>query len=228
MRADASACFRRVLCSPDDSIEDIMATARDIALVQRSGGGTGIDLSRLRPKGSIVRSSGGTTDGPLSFLRMFSGVTEAIQQGAFRRGANMGIMRVDHPDILAFIDIKADLAQLSNYNLSVAMTDAFMEARKQSPDQAHAVFNPHTGERGVLTKPGDTAEYGGAPSVNGKERYHTVRDVWDRIVRRAWQSGDPGLVFIDEVNRHNQTPALGPIRATNPCGGAAAAPLRGV
>ena len=138
-----SACFVLPL---DDSIEEIMATARQIALVQRAGGGTGIDLSRLRPKGSIVRSSGGTTEGPLSFLKMLSGVTDAIQQGAFRRGANMGVMRVDHPDILAFIDIKSDLAELSNYNLSVAMTDAFMEALKESPDQAHVVVNPHTGQ----------------------------------------------------------------------------------
>ena len=210
-----SACFVLPL---EDSIEEIMTTARQIALVQRTGGGTGIDLSRLRPRGSIVRSSGGTTDGPLSFLTMLSGVTEAIQQGAFRRGANMGIMRIDHPDILAFIDIKSDLARLSNYNLSVAITDAFMEALKSCPDEAHVVVNPHTGRRGVLSKRNDSAVYDDAASADGKNRHYTVREVWDRMVQRAWQSGDPGLVFIDEVNRHNQTPELGPIRATNPCG----------
>jgi ribonucleoside-diphosphate reductase alpha chain len=115
-----SACFVLPL---EDSIPDIMETARQIALVQRAGGGTGVDLSRLRPKGAIVKSSGGTTDGPLSFLRMLSSVTDAIQQGAFRRGANMGMMRIDHPDIVAFVDIKADLSKVTNYNLSVSITD---------------------------------------------------------------------------------------------------------
>ena len=211
-----SACFVLPL---EDSIEEIMATARQIALVQRAGGGTGIDLSRLRPKGSIVRSSGGTTDGPLSFLQMLSAVTEAIQQGAFRRGANMGVMRVDHPDILGFIDIKSDLTRLSNYNLSVAMTETFMEALKLSPDEPHVVVNSHTGQEGLLSKRKDAATYDyGASSEDGEDCPYTVRDVWNRLVQRAWQSGDPGLVFIDEVNRHNQVPALGPIRATNPCG----------
>ena len=199
-----SACFVLPL---EDSIEDIMTTARQTALVQRAGGGTGIDLSRLRPRGSIVRSSGGTTDGPLSFLQMLSGVTDAIQQGAFRRGANMGVMRVDHPDILSFIDVKSDLAQLSNYNLSVAITDAFMETLEASPDTAHVVVNPQTGQDGLLSQGSDAADC-----------HYTVGQVWERIVQRAWESGDPGLVFIDEVNRHNQTPGLGPIRATNPCG----------
>ena len=210
-----SACFVLPL---EDSIEDIMTTARQTALVQRAGGGTGIDLSRLRPKGSIVRSSGGTTDGPLSFLQMLSGVTDAIQQGAFRRGANMGVMRIDHPDILGFIDVKSDLAQLSNYNLSVAITNAFMESLEANPDTAHVVVNPHTGQRGVLPKGSDAAGRDCAATSDGDDRPYTVAQVWERIVQRAWQSGDPGLVFIDEVNRHNQTPGLGPIRATNPCG----------
>jgi len=210
-----SACFVLPL---EDSIEDIMATARQIALVQRAGGGTGIDLSRLRPKGSIVRSSGGTTDGPLSFLKMLSGVTDAIQQGAFRRGANMGVMRVDHPDILAFIDVKSDLARLSNYNLSVAVTDDFMESLKHRPDAPHVVVNPHTQEKGLLSKPNGRAVYAPTAPTDRGESHYTVHQIWERIVQRAWQSGDPGLVFIDEVNRHNQTPNLGPIRATNPCG----------
>ncbi len=209
-----SACFVLPL---EDSIPDIMETARQIALVQRAGGGTGIDLSALRPKGSIVRSSGGTTDGPLSFLKMLSAVTDAIQQGAFRRGANMGIMRVDHPDILAFIDLKSDLAQVTNFNLSVAMTDDFMAAVKADPHKLHVVVNPHTGQSGVLAKDTGRPDYAGQPESHAG-RYYTVRELWNRIVERAWQSGDPGLVFIDEVNRHNPTPHLGPIRATNPCG----------
>jgi ribonucleoside-diphosphate reductase alpha chain len=210
-----SACFVLPL---EDSIEEIMATARQIALVQSAGGGTGIDLSELRPKGSIVRSSGGTTDGPLSFLKMLSGVTDAIQQGAFRRGANMGVMRIDHPDILALIDVKSDLAELSNYNLSVAITDAFMESLKVSPGEPHVVVNPHTGQSGPLSKDSDDADCDHTAASDGDNRHYTVREVWERIVHRAWQSGDPGLVFIDEVNRHNQTPQLGEIRATNPCG----------
>ena len=198
-----SACFVLPL---GDSIPEIMDTARQIALVQRAGGGTGIDLSELRPKGSIVRSSGGTTDGPLSFLRMLSGVTEAIQQGAFRRGANMGVMRVDHPDILGFIDLKANLTQLANYNLSVAMTNDFMESLKATPERPHVVLNPHTGQSGVLSKCDDVAKYDReAGSMDGS--HYSVREIWERIVQRAWQSGDPGLVFIDEVNLHNQTPA---------------------
>jgi len=209
-----SACFVLPL---GDSIPEIMETARQIALVQRAGGGIGIDLSRLRPKGSIVRSSGGTTDGPLSFLRMFSGVTEAIQQGAFRRGANMGIMRVDHPDIRAFIDIKSDLAQVTNYNLSVAVTDEFLESLKSSPNASHVIFNPHTGLKGVLSKETDAAIYDKVAETPA-ETFYSVREIWERIVHRAWETGDPGLIFIDEINRHNPTPGLGPIEATNPCG----------
>jgi ribonucleoside-diphosphate reductase alpha chain len=209
-----SACFVLPL---EDSILDIMETARQIALVQRAGGGTGIDLSGLRPKGSIVRSSGGTTDGPLSFLKMLSGVTDAIQQGAFRRGANMGVMRVDHPDILAFIDLKSDLVQVTNYNLSVAVIDDFMDSLKADPQKVHVIVNPHTGQSGVLSKRDNLADYD-RPAENTEACHYTVRDIWERIVQRAWESGDPGLVFIDEVNRHNQTPGLGPIRATNPCG----------
>lgn len=209
-----SACFVLPL---EDSIPDIMETARQIALVQRAGGGTGIDLSALRPKGSIVRSSGGTTAGPLSFLKMLSAVTDAIQQGAFRRGANMGVMRVDHPDIVAFIDLKSDLAQISNFNVSVAITDEFMETLKAGPQQAHTVRNHHTGQRGRLLKDTGVPDYPEEPSGD-PGRYYTVRDLWNRIVERAWQSGDPGVIFIDQVNRHNPTPDCGAIRATNPCG----------
>ena len=209
-----SACFVLPL---EDSIPDIMETARQIALVQRAGGGTGVDLSQLRPRGAIVESSGGTTDGPLSFLKMLSGVTDAIQQGAFRRGANMGMMRIDHPDILAFIDIKSDLTQVTNYNLSVSMTDVFMDGLKQDSTRAHIVRNPHTGETGPLRKEDDRVEYD-ADASKDPEKYWTIQEIWDRIVKRAWDTGEPGLIFIDEVNRHNQTPHVFEMRATNPCG----------
>jgi ribonucleoside-diphosphate reductase alpha chain len=209
-----SACFVLPL---GDSIEEIMETARQIALVQRAGGGTGIDLSALRPKDSIVRSSGGTTDGPLSFLRMLSGVTEAIQQGAFRRGANMGVMRIDHPDILAFINVKSDPTERANYNLSVAITNDFMESLKAHPNQPHRVLNPHTGRQGVLFTETGAADYDAEPQA-GDRAYYTAGEVWQEIVQRAWLSGEPGLVFIDEINHHNPTPRLGEIRSTNPCG----------
>jgi ribonucleoside-diphosphate reductase alpha chain len=209
-----SACFVLPL---EDSIPDIMETARQIALVQRAGGGTGVDLSQLRPKGSIVKSSGGTTDGPLSFLRMLSSVTDAIQQGAFRRGANMGMMRVDHPDIVAFIDIKSDLTKVTNYNLSVSMTDEFMDALRTRPQSLHVVRDPHTKKAAHIRKSTGRAAYGDVPA--GKEGdFLSVRDLWDRITTRAWTTGEPGLIFIDEVNRHNQTPHVFEMRATNPCG----------
>lgn len=129
----------------------------------------------------------------------------------------MATMRVDHPDILAFIDLKSDLSQVVNYNLSVAVTDDFMESLNAEPNKVHVVVNPHTGQNGVLSKLEDSVQYDAA-SRNDERRVYTVGEVWDRIVQRAWRSGDPGLVFIDEINRHNQTPALGPIRTTNPCG----------
>ena len=212
-----SACFVLPL---NDSIPDIMETARQIALVQRAGGGTGVDLSQLRPRGSIVKSSGGTTDGPLSFLKMLSSVTDAIQQGAFRRGANMGMMRIDHPDVVAFIDIKADLTKVTNYNLSVSMTDAFMKDLRERPQSLHVVKDPHTHKTGHVRKSTGRTVYGDAPvgKPGAESEFMTVREVWDRITTRAWNTGEPGLIFIDEVNRHNQTPHVFEMRATNPCG----------
>ena len=209
-----SACFVLPL---EDSIPDIMETARQIALVQRAGGGTGVDLSALRPSGSIVRSSGGTTEGPLSFLRMLSGVTNAIQQGAFRRGANMGMMRIDHPDILAFIDIKSDLSEVTNYNLSVAMTDEFMENLQKDPGAVHEVINPNTQQRAAIRTDDNSIEYGAA-TTGTEGTYWTRRQIWDHIVKRAWTTGEPGLIFIDEVNRYNMTPHVFEMKATNPCG----------
>ncbi len=209
-----SACFVLPL---NDSIPEIMETARQIALVQRAGGGTGVDLSQLRPKGAIVKSSGGTTDGPLSFLKMLSAVTDAIQQGAFRRGANMGMMRVDHPDIVSFVDIKGDLSKVTNYNLSVSMTDEFMDRLKNSPNALHVVRDPHSKKAGVLRKSTGSAVYEEIPAEKQGD-FMTVRQLWDRVITRAWTTGEPGLIFIDEVNRHNQTPHVFEMRATNPCG----------
>lgn len=209
-----SACFVLPL---NDSIPDIMETARQIALVQRAGGGTGVDLSQLRPKGAIVKSSGGTTDGPLSFLKMLSSVTDAIQQGAFRRGANMGMMRIDHPDIVSFVDLKGDLTKVTNYNLSVSMTDEFMDRLRNSPNAPHIVRDPHSKKSGALRKSTGRVVYGEvAPEKHAD--FMTVRELWDRITTRAWTTGEPGLIFIDEVNRHNQTPHVFEMRATNPCG----------
>ena len=211
-----SACFVLPL---EDSIADIMETARQIALVQRAGGGTGVDLSRLRPAGSIVKSSGGTTEGPLSFLKMLSAVTDAIQQGAFRRGANMGTMRIDHPDVLSFIRIKEDLTKVTNYNLSCTVTDAFMERVKADRQGVHLVANPQDGRPGWLRKSDNRADYE-APVKAGVDRgqYWTTGEVFDLIVQKAWASGEPGLIFIDRVNEYNPTPNVGPMTSTNPCG----------
>ena len=211
-----SACFVLPL---EDSIADIMETARQIALVQRAGGGTGVDLSHLRPAGSIVKSSGGTTEGPLSFLKMLSAVTDAIQQGAFRRGANMGTMRIDHPDVLSFIRIKEDLTKVTNYNLSCTVPDEFMERVQKDRQGLHVVVNPHDGRKAWLRKADNRADYEafGKP-VADKAAWWTTGEVFDLIVQKAWQSGEPGLIFIDRVNEFNPTPNVGTMNSTNPCG----------
>lgn len=206
-----SACFVLPL---DDTIEDIMETARQIALVQRSGGGTGVDLSKLRPSGSIVASSGGRTEGPLAFLKLLSAVSDAIQQGASRRGANMGTMRIDHPDVMSFIRFKEDLTQVTNYNLSVTVPDAFMGALVATPDAAHVVVDPHTKREGHLRRDGSGVDWGGSAT----DAHWTVAQVFDEIVTKAWASGEPGLIFIDKVNAVNPTPNVGPMTSTNPCG----------
>ena len=210
-----SACFVLPL---EDSIADIMETARQIALVQRAGGGTGVDLSSLRPKGSIVRSSGGTTEGPLSFLRMLSSVTDAIQQGAFRRGANMGTMRIDHPDVLSFIRLKEDLSQVTNYNLSCTVPDAFMEQVKADRSALHVVVSPHDKRQGYLSRATDLVDYEAFGQPVDKADYWTVGDIFELIVKKAWGSGEPGLIFLDRINEVNPTPNVGPMTSTNPCG----------
>ena len=196
-----SACF---VLPVEDSIDEIFSSIKNTAIIQKAGGGTGFSFSRLRPEGDRISSSGGTTSGPLSFIKVFSEATNAIQQGAFRRGANMGVMRIDHPDIVKFIMIKEDLGQLTNYNLSVAVTDEFMENVIHSPTKEHIVVNPRSGEKSTLKK--------------DKKENWKVGELFEFITEKAWQSGEPGVIFIDEMNRKNPTPHIGQIEATNPCG----------
>ncbi len=187
-----SACF---VLPVEDTMESIFEALKLMALIQRSGGGTGFSFSRLRPKGDLVRSTGGTSSGPVSFMRIFDCATENIRQGGRRRGANMGVLRIDHPDILEFVDAKRDGQSFRNFNLSVAATDEFFAQLRR--DAALPLRHPQTSR------------------VVGEL---SARELMRRIVTAAWETGDPGMIFLDTINRANPTPALGPIEATNPCG----------
>ncbi|WP_407356458.1 adenosylcobalamin-dependent ribonucleoside-diphosphate reductase [Methanolobus sp. WCC5] len=187
-----SACF---VLPVEDSLRDIFAALTNMALIHQSGGGTGFSFSRLRPAGDMVRSTMGVASGPVSFMGIFDKATEVIKQGGKRRGANMGVLRVDHPDIIEFITSKENEGSLDNFNISVGITDRFMEAAEK--DMEYDLINPRTGKS------------------TGKVR---AKEVFDLIVTMAWRTGDPGLIFLDEINQRHPASHAGVIESTNPCG----------
>ncbi len=187
-----SACF---VLPIDDSMEAIFEAIKNAALIHKSGGGTGFSFSKIRPAGSVVKSTGGVASGPISFMKVFNSATEAVKQGGTRRGANMGILRVDHPDIRAFITCKHDNKEITNFNISIGITEKFMEAVEN--DTEYDIVNPKNNR------------------VVKKER---AREVFNLIVENAWNNGEPGIIFLDRINMTNTVPGAGEIESTNPCG----------
>ncbi|MEW6405070.1 MAG: adenosylcobalamin-dependent ribonucleoside-diphosphate reductase, partial [Chloroflexota bacterium] len=218
VRGLLSACF---VLPVNDSIDEIFDAVRNTALIQKAGGGTGFAFDRLRPTGDLVASSGGTTSGPMSFWRVIAETTNAIQQGAHRRGANMGMTDVRHPDILKFINAKQDLTSFNNFNISVKIPDSFMATLRETPDAPHVVVNPRTQRRYVIPRAINLHTYRIQDLISYRVHENdcfAVQDIWNTTVINAHATGEPGVCYIDTVNEHNPTPGLGPIPATNPCG----------
>jgi len=191
-QAQLSACF---VLPIEGSLESIFTTLKNAALIHQSGGGTGFNFSNLRPKGDLISSAKGKSSGPVSFMKIYDAATEYVKQGGKRRGANMGILNVDHPDIEEFIMSKSDKKSIENFNLSVGISNSFMKAVEEDSDWQ--LMNPHTQK---------------------VARVISAKSLWELIVQQAWKTGDPGLVFLDAINNANTTPDLGTIQATNPCG----------
>ncbi|MBN1622827.1 MAG: vitamin B12-dependent ribonucleotide reductase [Clostridia bacterium] len=187
-----SACF---VLPIDDSMEAIFEAIKNAALIHKSGGGTGFSFSKIRPAGSVVRTTGGVASGPISFMKVFNSATEAVKQGGTRRGANMGILRVDHPDIREFITCKQDNKEITNFNISIGVTEDFMEAVENNAE--YELIHPKS--KRVVKK-------------------ESAREIFDMIVTNAWNNGEPGIIFLDRINRTNTVPGAGDIESTNPCG----------